>query len=194
MTIEQDDRGTYILNSKDLNLSAHVHELVKAGVCSFKIEGRMKSEYYLATVINAYRRILDAYAVKGEDYLKDDFFTEELDKTAHREFTTAFLFGENDRTENFNDSQSRGTRKYIANVLDYDEKNGYATVEMRNRFKAGDVLEVLSPSDNFNKKITAERITDENGNAVEDAKIVQQKLRIYTKLRLSAGDILRAEI
>lgn len=191
MEMEQDDRGTYILNSKDLNLSDYIAELDKAGVCSFKIEGRMKSEYYLATVVNAYRRALDAYYKFGRDYVKDGFYRIELEKTAHREFTTAYLLGDNDRTENFTDSQSRGTRKFAAMVL--SSGNGYALIEMRNRFKVGDELEVLSPTDNFNKIIKVGKMEAENGEIIEDAKIVQQKIKLYTDLQLSAGDMLRME-
>ena len=191
MEMCQDERGTYILNSKDLCLIDYIDELVEAGVCSFKIEGRMKSEYYLATVINAYRRAIDEYYERGADYKANPVYKSELEKTAHREFTTAFVTGENDRTENFDDSQSKGTHKFIAAVVGYD--NGRALVEMRNRFKTGDLLEVLSPSDSFGKIIVADGITDENGTAVTDAKIVQQKLWIKTDVPLSAGDLLRAQ-
>ena len=191
MEMEEDDRGTYILNSKDLNLSDYISELADVGVCSFKIEGRMKSEYYLATVINAYRRALDAYYKFGKDYVKDGFYRIELEKTAHREFTTAFLLGENDRTENFTDSQSRGTHKFVATVLSAGD--GYAIVEMRNRFKIGDELEVLSPTDNFNKIIKVGKMETENGEEIEDVKIVQQKIKLFTDLRLYSGDILRVK-
>ena len=190
MEMEEDGRGTYILNSKDLNLSDYIAELDGAGVCSFKIEGRMKSEYYLATVINAYRRALDAFYEVGKDYVKDGIYREELEKTAHREFTTAYLLGDNDRTENFDDSQSKGTRRFIAAVLSAGD--GYATVEMRNRFKKGDKLEVLSPTDSLNRIITVDKMETENGEIIDDAKIVQQKVRLYTGVKLNAGDMLRA--
>jgi len=192
--MEEDDRGTYILNSKDLNLMDHIDALAKAGVCSFKIEGRMKTEYYLATVVNAYRRAIDAYLAQGESYKENPSFQQELQKTAHRDFTTAYLLGENDRTVNYNDSQSKGTHKYIANVLGYNEDEGYALIEMRNRFKVGDVLEVLSPNDTFNAQIPVEKLTDEKDQAVEDAKLVQQILKLYTPVQLCAGDILRIRV
>jgi putative protease len=153
----------------------------------------MKSEYYLATVINAYRRALDEYYEKGESYKQNPLFQLELDKTAHREFTTAYFYGKNDRTVNYDDSQSKGTHKFMAQVLDYDQKDGYALIEMRNRFKIGDVLEVLSPSDSLNKRIKVEKLTDLSDKPVEDAKLVQQKLKLYTSVRLQAGDILRKE-
>ena len=193
MELCEDDRGTYILNSKDLNLIDYIAQLSSAGVCSFKIEGRMKSEYYLATVINAYRRAIDAYYEYGASYKDDLQFKNELEKTAHREFTTAYLLGENTQTVNYCDSQSRGSCKFIA-VVTKDGNGEYIEAEMRNRFAVGDKLEVLSPGDNFNKIIEVEKMTDENGFDISDAKIVQQKIKIYTALPLKKGDILRKKI
>jgi putative protease len=190
MEMEEDDRGTYILNSKDLCLIDYVSELDKAGVVSFKIEGRMKSEYYIATVINAYRRAIDAYYSVGASYKDSGEYLLEVQKTAHREFTTAYLLGENDRTENFDDSQSKGTHKYIASVIE-DFNGEYALIEMRNRFMVGDELEILSPSKIFNEIIKVDKMTDEKGVNVVDAKIVQQKIRLYTNKPLKKGDILR---
>ena len=193
LPIEEDSRGTYILNSKDLNLISYLDELYNSGAVSLKIEGRMKSEYYLATVINAYRRAIDCYEQQGSSYKDDLLFEKEVSKTAHRAFTTAYFLGDNPNTVNYDDSQSRGDRTFMALVLDYvtDENGNYALIEMRNRFKLGDVLEVLSPTESFNECITVEHLTDLEGNIVEDAKLVQQKLRLYTNVKLQAGDILR---
>jgi len=193
MEMQEDERGNYIMNSKDLNLLDYIAELDGAGVCSFKIEGRMKSEYYLATVVNAYRRALDAYYECGRDYKNNALYQTELKKTAHREFTTAYLLGENNRTVNYSDSQSKGTHKFIASVVEGNDGKDYAVVEMRNRFKVSDKLEVLSPTNSFNKIIQVEKLEDEKGNIVEDAKIVQQKLKLFTSVPLKAGDVLRIE-
>ena len=187
--IEDDGRGTYILNSKDLNMINHIDELIAAGVVSLKIEGRMKSEYYLATVVNAYRRAIDEYYKIGDKYKKNTMFYDELTKTNHRAFTTAFNLGKNPDTINLQDSQSAGSKQFAAIVTDCVD--GVVTVEMRNRFRRGDVLEILSPSENFNKTFTVGKMIDENGDIVEDAKIVQQKLKLEIGLNLSAGDILR---
>ena len=184
--IEEDERGSYILNSKDLNMIEHID-----GVCSLKIEGRMKSEYYLATVINAYRRAIDEYYKIGGKYKKNKMFYDELLKTNHRVFTTAYMLGENKETVNYSDSQSAGEKQFIATVLEGTNDEGYFIAEMRNRFKKGDKLELLTPNDNFNSVILPVKITDEEGNDIEDAKIVQQKLRIYSDIKVSAGDILR---
>ncbi len=194
MEIQEDERGTYILNSKDLNLLDYIAELDGAGVCSFKIEGRMKSEYYLATVVNAYRRAIDAYYEYGTKYKEDALFQTELKKTAHRAFTTAYFLGDNDRTVNYDDSQSKGSYKYIANVLESNENKDYAVVEMRNRFKVGDSLEVLSPSESFNKTITISKMLDEKDKEIDDAKLVQQRIKLFTHIPLFAGDILRMKV
>ncbi len=179
--LEEDDKGAYVMNSKDLNMSAHLNELREAGVRSFKIEGRMKSEYYLATVVNAYRRILD-----GADPV---LIGEELECAAHREYTTAYAFGRNADTISPENSQTKGTCDYIANVLAWG--NGRVTVEMRNRFRKGDVLEVLSPSDSFGKSVAVCDMLDSAGAPCEDAKLVQGVYSFACSTPLSAGDILR---
>ena len=165
--------------------------MIDSGVVSFKVEGRMKSEYYVATVINAYRRAIDDLVKNGENYKNNRLYIDELEKTAHRAFTTAYAFGQNLETVNHENSQSKGTAKFIAVVKGYDENKKSVIVEMRNRFKVGDELEVLSPDDNFLKKLKVDKMTDENGNDVLDAKVVQQTLYIKSPLKLKEGDILR---
>lgn len=181
---EEDSRGTYIFNSKDLNLSAHLTELAEAGADSFKIEGRMKSAYYVATVVNAYRRLLDGRMTAEEA-------SRELDTAAHRDYTAAYAFGDNRETVNYSDSQTAGTRVYAANVLEGAPAGGAALIEMRNRFRAGDEMEILSPSGSFGRRFTVEEMRGEDGETVRDAKRVQQKLRIFCPYELCAGDILR---
>ncbi len=181
LTVEEDERGTYVLNSKDLNMSAHLDKMRKAGVCSFKIEGRMKSEYYLATVINAYRRCIDGGFNKTVE--------EELLTAAHRDYTTAYAFGENHQTVNYSDSQTKGDCDYIANVL--SSADGYAEVEMRTRFFVGDRLEVLSPDGEFRKSFTVEKAFKSDGEEVSDCKLVQERYKINCPYSLSEGDILR---
>ncbi|MBQ9729582.1 MAG: U32 family peptidase [Clostridia bacterium] len=179
--VEQDDRGTFVFNSKDLNMLSHLNELEKAGVSSFKIEGRMKSGYYLATVINAYRRVMDG-ALAEE-------FQKELCAVAHRDYTTAYAFGENKETVNYTNSQTQGDYAYIADVLDY--QNGLATLEMRNRFLVGDELEILSPSSSFGKTFRVEEITLPNGEKTLDAKLVQGHYTVPCPHPLQKGDYLR---
>lgn len=182
--IEQDGRGTYILNSKDLNMLAHLKAMENSGVCSFKIEGRMKSDYYLATVINAYRRAMDGgYTAELERELKN---------TAHRAYTTAYTLGPNENTANYTDSQAKGDCLFVAVVVDC--KDGYVFAEMRNRFRKGDVLEVLSPSVFFKKHFTVEEFYNSAGEACDDGKLVQEIYKIRCPYPLSIGDYLRKPI
>ena len=186
--VEEDGRGSYIFNSKDLNMLPFLDKLAAAGVCSFKIEGRMKSAYYLATVVNAYRRALDGT-------LSVPAALEELNKVAHRAFTTAYALGDNAETIHYSDSQEAGTRAYVADVLEDGGAgaagNTCALVQMRGRFRVGDTLEILSPSDSFNRTFAVEEMTSEEGERVEDAKLVMQKLCLRCPYPLRAGDILR---
>ncbi len=181
LDMEEDGRGTYILNSKDLNMSAHLKELQAAGVTSFKIEGRMKGEYYLATVINAYRRCIDG------GYSKE--VERELLTAAHRDYTTAYALGQNAKTVNYADSQTKGDCDYIANVVGC--KEGVVYAEMRGRFFVGDTLEVLSPDENFLKTFKVERAFASDGSEVSDCKRVQEVYSVPCPFTLHAGDILR---
>ncbi len=189
--IQEDDRGTYILNSKDMMMIDHLKELEDAGVTSFKIEGRMKSPYYVANVVNAYRYALDNMnTLKEKDF---DMLKKELCKTSHRKYTTGFYFGAKDK-EYLESSMPVQTSEFMASVL-ADGDGEKVLIEQRNRFKVGDTLEVLSPNkDIFNKTILIEKMTNENGEDIFDAKDVQQKIYLYTPLKLQKGDILRKEI
>ena len=184
LPMEENERGTYILNSKDLNMLAHLQDLERAGVCSFKIEGRMKSGYYLATVINAYRRLMD-----GGDFAISDA---ELSNVAHREYTTAYTLGDNKQTVNYDDSQSRGDYVYVADVK--GTKDGYAYLEMRNRFKRGEELEVLSPDGNFTKTFMVDEVYTSKGEEVDDCKLVQEIYKVKCPYDLREGDYIRRKV
>lgn len=180
--IEEDERGTYILNSKDLCMIDYLDELRDAGICSLKIEGRMKSDYYVASVVNAYRRALNKS-------LEQDKLRDELEKTSHRHYTTGFYFNSDDK-EYIESSMPIQTAQFIAKVVE-DESDGFVKVEMRNRFMVGDTLEVLSPDDNFLKTIKIEKILDSTGLEIQDAKRVQEVVAINSPYHLKKGDILR---
>ncbi len=188
--IEEDERGTYILNSKDLMMIEHLGELEQAGVTSFKIEGRMKSPYYVANVVNAYRRALD----KGDKITPEELelLKKELQKSSHRQYTTGFYLGSKDK-ECLESSSPVQSYEYMAYVIGNGDGEK-VLVEQRNRFKVGDELEVLSPNECFNKTIKLTKMTDESGNDLRDAKNVQQKIYIYTNLPLERGDILRKKV
>lgn len=189
--IQEDNRGTYILNSKDMMMVEHLSELKQSGVTSFKIEGRMKSPYYVANVVNAYRYAIDRMDTISQEEM--EMLKKELCKTSHRQYTTGFYFGDKNK-EYLQSSMPVQTSEFMASVIG-DSDGEKTLIEQRNRFKVGDTLEVLSPNvETFNKQIKIEKMTDENGNNLDDAKDVQQKLYIWTKLPLKCGDILRKEI
>ena len=188
----EDDRGTYIFNSKDLCLIDYIDKIAEAGVNSFKIEGRMKSPYYVATVINAYRRAIDAYLESKKakkTYKKPEILNDELTKASHRKYTTGFMFSDGKPTQNFETSIQEQDSMFIAIVKGVEK--GRILVEQRNKFAIGDNLEILSPTDTFKKTLRVERLEDEKGNLVQEAKMVQQLLYIYTDIPFAVGDILR---
>lgn len=183
LRLTEDGRGTYIFNSKDLNMIRHIDELKKAGVESFKIEGRMKSSFYVATVVNAYRR-----ALNGENI---ELLEKELEKASHRTYTTGFFLDEKQR-QYYPSSRAVEQSKFIAKVLDW--KDGVVTVEQRNKFVEGQTLEILSVGESLCKTFTADDIRDLEGNKVDVANIVQQHLTFKCPHRVFAGDILRLPV
>ena len=188
--IAQDERGTYILNSKDLCMIDHLGELADAGVTSFKIEGRMKTAYYTAAVTNAYRRAIDRLEAGLEP---DPTHKEELAKAANREFTTGFYFGPVQNGQRYESSKCRQSHEFSAVVLSSDGE--YLTLEQRNRFRVGDVLEVLSPEPSrCGQKFTVESIISSQGCSVQAAPNPQERVKVPCTLRLEYMDILRRKL
>ena len=190
--LTEDSRGTYIFNSKDLCLIDHIDKVSDAGVLSFKIEGRMKSPYYVATVINTYRRAinhLNECKKTGKPYALPNELVGELNKASHRKYTTGFMVKSEEPTQNYETSIQEQDSKFMAIVLDV--KDGKILVEQRNKFTVGDHLEILSPTKSFGKSILVSKMEDENGSDIKEARMVQQKLWIYTDEYFEIGDILR---
>ncbi|MDE6059873.1 MAG: U32 family peptidase C-terminal domain-containing protein, partial [Clostridia bacterium] len=186
--IEEDERGTYFMNSCDLRLLPRLPELAQAGICSFKVEGRMKSEYYVATVATAYRRALDEYIKYGE-IRNADKYNELLETISHRAYTEAFLDGENTHTISLEKERTQEKYKFTATVLSVDGNR--VTVEMRNRFRSGDTLTVLSPDDTNGMTFEMGEITHcADGSVTDDAKLVQHIYSFECPLPLAVGDIL----
>lgn len=179
----------YLLSTSDLCLIDKLNELADAGVSSFKIEGRMKSEYYVASTVTAYRRALDGYYKTGI-YSPSESLIEELEKTSHRRYTTGFYFGARD-TVCLDTSKPESDWLFIAEVKGYDESKKCIILEQRGRFKKGDVLEVLSPDENYLKKIVVDEVFDEDGNIIDDCKFVQQILYLKSDVVLHNHDVLR---
>ncbi len=185
--IEEDERGTYILNSKDMNMLPYVRELDKAGISSFKIEGRVKSSYYVAGVVNAYRRALDLYYTMGESFVCPQVLIDSLAKISHRKYCTGFYFSKAEQC--FETSKPRQTYDFAALVLDKAE--GGLIAEQRNRIKKGDVLEILSPGVQDGESFTVTEMRNWQGEVIDDAMVVQEKIFIKTDKVVSPNDILR---
>ena len=177
--IEEDEHGTYIFNSKDLCLLKYIPELYKAGVDSLKIEGRMKSVHYAATVSKVYREAIDKFLEEGDDwYVRDEWYAE-LEKISHRPYTEAFAMEKpGEEAQNYGKSSNTQTHDFIGLVEGYNAEEGYAYMEQRNNFKVGEEVEFCQPHGPLVKHVIT-RITDEDGNDIDVAKHAQMKLRLY---------------
>ena len=185
LEVQEDEKGSYIFNSKDLNMIEHLQELKDAGVDSLKIEGRMKSAYYVATVTNAYRQAIDMLPQKPDEKLLAELF-----KASHRRYTTGFYF-KDELKQYTEDSMPVQESEFVA-LVDSDCDGENVVLEMRNKFSVGDELEILSPDKNLlNKKLKIESLKNSAGENVESAKVVQEKITVPCKLNLKKGDILR---
>ena len=192
--IEQDERGTHILNSRDMCLIDYLPEVIESGVCSLKVEGRMKSVLYVATVINAYRMALDYYAECVENkkpYVLPEKIKNELYMVSHRPYTTGFAFGDPGA-----EGQATQTSKYIADceisgvVLSYDAEKRVALVRQRNRFFVGDTLSILAPYDVGRSFVVTDMI-NEDGEHQTVCPHPNQHLYIPCDEPLKEGDVLR---
>ncbi|MBQ5636501.1 MAG: U32 family peptidase [Selenomonadales bacterium] len=176
--IMEDDNGTYIFNSKDLCLFERLPELIACGIDSFKIEGRMKSVHYVATVVNAYRRAIDAYFADPQGYQPKQEWLDELLKVSHRDYTEGFY--EHKTTEEdqiYGTSSYQQTHDFVGLVKTATDADGYATVEQRNNMKVGETIEVFQPNnETFTQVLTT--MFDENGEEIAVAPHPQQIVRI----------------
>lgn len=188
--IEQDALGTYILNARDMNLIEHLPAVIETGACSLKLEGRMKSIAYVATVVNAYRMALDRYAAAPDEPLPAEL-SKELDYASHRPYTAGFAFGDPGAAGQAPQSADYVSEAQIsAVVLSYDAQAQTAYVEQRNRFADGDVLSILSPGD-IARTFTVRSIHNEAGETQQTAPHPKQRLHIGCIEPVQAGDILR---
>ncbi len=169
MDVFENERGSFIFNSKDLCMIMHIPELVKSGISSFKIEGRVKSEYYVATIVKAYREEIDKYFADPDNYVFDEKQYEELCKVSHRPYTTGFYLGKPDENDQVYTSSSY-IRDYdiAAIVTDYDSNTGIAVLSQRNKFTVGEEIEVIQPSEPFFvQKI--EYMQNDKGESIDSA-------------------------
>ncbi len=194
MPVFENDRGTFLYNSKDLCMVEYIPELIKAGINSFKIEGRVKNELYVATVVGAYRRAIDTYLKDGDNYKTDSAILEDLEKVSHREYTTGFYFNKPDENNQLYTSNTYIQDYTIVGVVTgYDKNTGIATVEQRNRFFKGDEIEIIRP---FNSSVTftADYMTDGDDNAIDVAPHPQMTVKLKPGEEVGAFAILRKKV
>jgi len=192
--VYENERGSFIFNSKDLCMIEHIPELVESGITSFKIEGRVKTPYYVAVVVSAYRREIDKYFENPENYKFDGKELEELTKVSHRPYTTGFYFGNPKQ-----DGQVYASSSYIRNydligiVTDYDEETGIMTVSQRNRFFEGEEIEIIRPGfPCFVQKVCD--MTNEKGEKIDVAPHAEMIVRMKSEMPVCPGAMLRREI
>lgn len=191
MPVFENERGTFIYNSKDLCMINHIDKLVESGLTSFKIEGRVKSEFYVATVVAAYRRAIDSYFENPDTWEPDPEWLSELKKVSHRDYTTGFYFGRPGGTEQHYASSSYIREYDMVGVAEgYDEKTNMAKIVQKNRFFKGDEVEFLCPDGSFfTQKI--EYMTDADGNEIEVANRPQSIAYVKTDKKVLKDSFMR---
>ena len=189
--VEENERGTFIFNSKDLCMIEHIPELVEAGIDSFKIEGRMKTALYVATVARTYRRAIDDYFVSEECYREHmDWYLDQISNCTYRQFTTGFFFGKPSEEAQIYDNNTYIKEYTYLGVVGAKDARGLYEIEQRNKFSVGETSEVMTP-DGTNQSVTVRGIFNEAGEEMESARHPKQKLWIDLGCDLDAFDILR---
>lgn len=187
LPVYENERGTFIFNSKDLCMIEHIPELIDAGIDSFKIEGRMKTALYVATVARTYRKAIDDYLESPKKYQENmPWYLEQISNCTYRQFTTGFYFGKPDETSQIYDNNTY-VKEYTYLGIVGDERDGMYRIEQRNKFSVGEMIEIMKP-DGRNIEVRVLRIVDEEGNEQEGAPHPKQVLYV----ELGCGDgILR---
>jgi putative protease len=193
MEVFEDTHGTFLLNSKDLCMIEHVPKLIEAGVGSFKIEGRVKSEYYVATVTNAYRMAIDAYCNDPDGYVFDKRLFEEVCKVSHREYYTGFYFGDQkSESQVYTNSSYIRECDIVAVVEAYDPETQTALCSQRNRFFKGDRLEVMAPG-RLPIGFICEELRNKEGEEIDVAPHPEMKFSVKIPIEVKPGMIIRKD-
>ncbi len=192
--VMEDERGTYIFNSKDLCLLPYLPDLYDAGLCSLKIEGRMKSVHYVATVVKVYRQAIDAYERDPEHFRVLPEWIEELEKISHRPYTRGFSVSRPTEADQvYSHSSNTQTHEFIGLVRSYDAERKLAWIEQRNHFKVGQTVEFLQPKGKL-IRCTISRILDEDGQDLDAARHAQQVVAVPVDEPLEAYSMMRREM
>ena len=193
LPVYENERGTYIFNSKDLCMIEHIPELIEAGIDSFKIEGRMKTALYVATVARTYRKAIDDYLTSPEKYKENmDWYLEQISNCTYRQFTTGFFFGKPSEESQIYDNNTYIKEYTYLGIVGERNEEGLYQIEQRNKFSVGEQIEVMKP-DGRNIPVTVKRILDEDGNEMESAPHPKQVLYIDLGQELEMYDILRRQ-
>ncbi|WP_026760578.1 peptidase U32 family protein [Selenomonas ruminantium] len=193
--IEEDDRGTYIMNSKDMCLMPHIKDVIESGVDSLKIEGRMKSVHYAASVTKAYRLAIDSYFADPENFTVKKEWMDELEKVSHRAYTTGFYYHQPDADDQIYGKTSYDqTSDFVGLVRSYDPATGYAVVEQRNNMKVGQEIEVFQPTGPLYRQKITSMIDNETNEEISVAPHPQQIIRMKMEQPVEEYTILRRDI
>ena len=191
LPVYENERGTYIFNSKDLCMIEHIPDLIDAGIDSLKIEGRMKTALYVATVARTYRKALDDFAESPEKYQENmPWYLDQISNCTYRQFTTGFFYGKpNEETHIYDSNTYVKEYTYLGIVGERNEQGWYQT-EQRNKFSVGELIEVMKP-DGRNVEVTVKAIYDEDGKPMESCPHPKQTLYVDLGMELDQYDILR---
>lgn len=191
LPLHQPEDNPFTMGSKDLCMLESIPDLIEAGIDSFKIEGRMKSIHYVATVVNAYRKAIDAYMADPEGYVLKPEWLEELQKAANRPLNTGFFYDTPDHEDHIYEPEEKAAPYDFAGlVLEYDAESGMALVQQRNNFKPGQEVEFFGPDDTFFKQTVGE-LWDEAGNPLEVARHPLQRVRMKVDQPVAYFDMMR---
>lgn len=191
MPVYENERGTYIFNSKDLCMIEHIPKMVSSGIDSFKIEGRMKTALYVATVARTYRLAIDEFLKDPELYKsRIPFYKSEISKCTYRQYTTGFFFGKPDENTQIYDTNTYVKEYTYLGIVDEKNEQGLYHIEQRNKFSVGETIEVMKPNGD-NILVQVKRIVDEKGQDMENAPHPKQQLYIDLGVELDRFDILR---
>lgn len=192
MPVFENERGTYIFNSKDLCMIEHIPEIIDAGIDSLKIEGRMKTALYVATVARTYRKAIDDYQKDPELYRQNmPWYLEQISNCTYRQFTTGFFFGKPDESSQIYDSNTY-VKEYTYLGIVGEERDGTYRIEQRNKFSVGEMIEVMKPNGE-NVEVIVKRILTEDGAEQESAPHPKQVLYVDLGMKLDQYDILRRQ-
>lgn len=191
MPVYENERGTYIFNSRDLCMIEHVPEMIEAGIDSFKIEGRMKTALYVATAARTYRKAIDDYQKDPDLYQQNlEWYRQEIGKCTYREFTTGFYFGKPDSSTQIYDNNTYVKNYTYLGTIEGNNRGNLYRIEQKNKFSVGELIEVMRP-DGENIPVTVQAIFDEEGRPQENAPHPKQILYIDLGIPLNQYDILR---